>query len=163
MATFRTIADIEKYTEEQAHDALEEVAEQVFIEWKGLIKKQVYEEGKLKANPSNTYYKRTNQFIESLELVWLNPRMVVIGYNVEKILPSMMLDRHSFNRHTSFSGKDVSHLIPTFIEEGNGDSIKHSYEGLHMFEQICDKLTEDFHSRMEEALLKQGIFGQIKK
>ena len=162
MATFRSIADIEKYTEQQAHEALKDVAEQVFIEWKGRIKKEVYEEGRLKADPSNTYYKRTNQFIESLELVWINPLMVVIGYNVEKILPSMMLDRRSFNRHTSFNGTDMSHLIPTFIEEGNGNSPKHSYEGLHMFEDICKELTESYHFMIQEALLKQDIFAQKK-
>lgn len=157
MASFRTFADIEKYTKEQAHEALKEVAEQVFIEWKGLIKKKVYDEGRLKADPSNTYYKRTNQFIESLELVWINDSKVMIGYNVEKILPSMMLDRHSFNRHTSFNGTDFSHLIPKFIEEGNGDSPKHSYEGLHMFEEICKDLTESYNIMVYEALLKQGL------
>lgn len=157
MASFRTFADIEKYTKEQAKEALREVAEQVFIEWKALIKRQVYDEGRLKADPSNTYYKRTNQFIESLELVWINDSTVMIGYNVEKILPSMMLDRHSFNRHTSFNGTDVSHLIPRFIEEGNGDSPKHSYEGLHMFEEICKDLTESYNIMVYEALLKQGL------
>lgn len=163
MASFRTFADIEKYTEQQAHEALKEVAEQVFIEWKALIKRKVYDEGRLKADPSNTYYKRTNQFIESLELTWLNPKLVVIGYNVEKILPSMMLDRHSFNRHTSFDGTDVSHLIPRFIEEGNGDSPKHSYEGLHMFEEICEELTVSFNAMMYDALLKHNLQTDIKK
>ena len=157
MATFRHIADIEKYTKEQAHKALEEVAQQVFVEWKGLVKKRVYDEGRLKADPSNDYYKRTNQFLECLELQWLEPLKVVIGYNTDKILPSMMIDRYSFNRHTSFSGQDVSHWIPTFIEEGNGDSKIYAYEGLHIYDEICKNLTKEFHMMMEEALLKQGL------
>lgn len=157
MAVFKTVADIEKYTEQQGHEALEEVAEQVFIEWKGLIKKKVYDDGRLKADPSNKYYKRTNQFIESLELNWITPLSVEITYNTEKILPSMMIDRYSFNRHTSFSGQDWSDMIPTFIEEGNGDSPIHSYEGLHIFDEVCRNLTQSFNAMMEEALLKQGL------
>ena len=157
MVVFKHIADVEKYTKEQAHKALKEVAEQVFIEWKGLVKKRVYDEGRLKADPSNNYYKRTNQFLECLELKWLDPLKVVIGYNEEKILPSMMIDRYSFNRHTSFSGEDFSHLIPTFIEKGNGNSDVYSYEGLGIFDEICDNLNVEFHMMMEEALLKQGL------
>lgn len=157
MAIFRSVHEVEEYTIEKGHEALEEIAMYTFIQWKGLIKKKVYDEGRLKADPSNNFYKRTNQFIDSLELRWINPLLVEIGYNTDKILPSMMVDRNTFNRHTSFSGVDVSDLIPLFIEEGNGNSPIHSYEGLHMYDQVCEMLTRSYHLLLREALSRRGI------
>lgn len=141
---FYGIADVLEATEGVAHQALEEIAEETLLEWRGLVKRRVYEEGRLKADPNNDYYKRTNQLLDSLQLKWINPLEVVLYYNTEEILPSMMVDGNGFNRHTSFDGTDVSHLIPTFIEEGNGDSRIYAYEGVKAHEEIIDMLNRDF-------------------
>lgn len=156
MATkyFTTTVDVQTYTEKVVHEALERVAEQTLAKWKGLVKRRVYEEGRLKADPSNDYYKRTSQLLDSLELQWINPLKVVLYYNTEKILPSMMTDRKSFNRHTSFSGEDWSAVIPTFIEQGNGDSIKHSYEGIGAWEEIIEMLNQEYGAMLHEEVAK---------
>ena len=157
MPTFKSIVQLQKYAEEQAHKALEKVANEVLEEWKALVKKRVYEENILKADPSNNFYERTNQLLDSLELKWINPLLVELSYNTEKILPSMMLDRHSFNRHTSFSGEDWSDVIPYFIEMGNGNSRIYSYEGIHAFDDMIKMLKQSFSIRLKQALRQQGL------
>ena len=66
MPTFKSIVQLQKYAEEQAHKALEKVANEVLEEWKALVKKRVYEDNMLKADPSNNFYERTNQLLDSL-------------------------------------------------------------------------------------------------
>lgn len=150
------ISGLEEAMKKKAHDSLAEVAETVLEEWKMRVKQRVYEQGKLKANPNNNYYERTNQLLESLELQWIDPLTVTIGYNTEKILPSMMLNKYTFNRHTSFSGEDYSNVIPYFIECGNGNSNIHSYEGIHAMEEVIKILNVRFNEMLSKALKKNG-------
>lgn len=152
-----SIAQLENHIIQQAHEALEEVATETLVQWKGLIKRRVYEQGRLKSDPSNQYYKRTSQLLDSLELNWISPLEVVLDYNTDKILPSMMIDKYSFNRHVSFSGIDWSEAIPHFAELGNGDSKIYSYEGVHAHEDICNTLVKSYSIMLSEALKKRGI------
>lgn len=155
------VDEVFENSEKIAHEALAELAEETFLEWKDMIKREVYEEGRLKADKSNEYYHRTGQFLESLELKWTSPLSVELYYNADKILPSMMLQRMQFNRHASFSGQDVSMFIPTFIEEGNGDSSIHSYEGLGIQKRIIENLNNSFHARMSKKMEQK--FGKLQR
>lgn len=157
MPSYTNIEHLQKVMEAKAHEALEQVALEVLEKWKELIRVRVYEQNMLKADPTNDYYARTCQLLESIELKWENPLLVTIYYNTEKILPSMMLDRKSFNRHTSFSGVDWSNAIPYFVEIGNGNSKVYSYEGVHAFDDICDMLRQSFNIMLKRALISRGV------
>ena len=149
---FYGIADVLEATEGVAHQALEEIAEETLLEWRGLVKRRVYEESRLKADPNNDYYKRTGQLLDSLQLKWITPLEVMLYYNTEEILPSMMIDGKGFNRHTSFDGTDKSMWIPTFVEEGNGDSKIHSYEGVRAWEEIVEMLNREYLETLKSKI-----------
>lgn len=109
-------------------------------------------------------YQRTFEFLKSIAVI--KARMVEDGsieteiyFNTDKI--NAHVRKKGLNAHASFSGKDVSQVIPEWLELGNSNIVGRkdtvSSDGLHSLDALVKWLSGVFVEELAKALKKHGI------
>lgn len=165
MPVFKTYAQLEKVVESIAKDALDEVARDVFYELYEFIQKAVYEDQVLRSIKSDI--EPTREFIESLRRecavrIGNNTYQTKIFFDPSRINAYKREDRR-FNTHMSVNGgtmwnnKDISELMPKWIDEGNGNSPYYHYDGIKFMKFITKYIEDNYDTLLKNALKKRGL------
>lgn len=153
------VEDLKLYIEECVAEAVDEAAKDTVDYLTNYIMKNWYN----KYNPKE--YQRTYDFLHSVSKTdtKVNGNRVVcmIYFDVDKIHPNYVGPWH-FNQHTSFSGKDVSEKIPTWIELGNPKIYGRSGRPLGSMDATVRMLEKNFHNIVAKYLRKQGLNIEVK-
>ena len=108
-------------------------------------------------------YERTYEFLDSV--VHTTPVKIRGGWTVQikfdtdKIHPYYRGELSSLPEHRSFvkRQRDVSDLIPLWMEEGNGNNEFFQFKGIHSMEYVSEKKLADILAKMKEHFVSLGI------
>lgn len=108
-------------------------------------------------------YKRTYDFLQSASRTETtqdgkNSVKCLIYFDRSKI-KARFYGKSQLNPHASFSGSDVSEMIPAWIERGN-NFIGRGYEQLGSIDNLCNYLEKNFAKMVQKELKKMGL--QVK-
>ncbi len=141
--------------ENELHNIIETIAEEVLQKWKDTLTKRIYEDNMLKKNPSNDYYTRSRDMINSLTIKWIDNLNCELDYDTNLIY-SNFLGEGMFNQHMGFNGQDVSEFMPDIIEAGQNSRI-YSHDGVNAQEDVVRWLQTNFRSMLQRELKSRKI------
>lgn len=151
--TFKNLDQLNKHINKLLKKAMDDVGLEVTKELGDYVFKNWY---LAKGTPND--YNRTFNFINSVtfQTMVANGKVFTeVFFNPDLIKP--MYDEYSsWNQHMSLSQKDVSESVVGWIEYGQNSHL-HSYEGIHMVENVREWCKKNYRRLLIDSMKKQGI------
>ena len=160
MPSFNNLKSLYLYIQDQVQDSLKEVSKLIQEEVKQYIEINLYNE------PTQSY-QRTRELLESISVRPISEGGNVIEfeiyYDTTKINPYINNDS-IWNAHADIDGKDVSSLVPLWVEEGTKYPSLYPRKGLGAMENTKNEIENNkFHLvKLQHILSSKGINCVIK-
>lgn len=151
---FDTLEQLNKYITKCLKKCMSELGQK----YKDVLVDYIDEKWYSDHTPNPASYKRTKDFINSATFKLTGNQNdgydVEIYFDTSKIHPEIR--KKGFNAHASIRGKDVSSLIPIFIDKGVNSEV-HSYDGIEWSNFIEGYIKENYLKDIKKLMKKYGI------